>query len=104
MMQAITPLNRRFWFIHHGRTLPKEGVEADIEIALALSRGNAEAALSGTERLLRYIASRVGRSSVTAEHDCRVFQPDRFLPPSKTVMPGGIEVDFGCLVRRAIVM
>jgi DNA-binding GntR family transcriptional regulator len=66
MMQAITPLNRRFWFIHHGRTLPKEGVEAHIEIALALSRGNAEAALSGTERLLRYIASRVGQSSVTA--------------------------------------
>ena len=66
MMQAIAPLNRRFWFIHHGRTLPKEGVEAHIEIALALSRGNAEAALSGTERLLRYVASRVGQSSVTA--------------------------------------
>ena len=66
MMQVITPLNRRFWFIHHGRTLPKEGVEAHIEIALALSRGNAEAVLSGTERLLRYIASRVGQSSVTA--------------------------------------
>ena len=61
-----TSTNRRFWFIHHGRTLPKEGVEAHIEIALALSRGNAEAALSGTERLLRYIASRVGQSSVTA--------------------------------------
>jgi DNA-binding GntR family transcriptional regulator len=65
MMQAITPLNRRFWFIHHGRTLSKEGVEAHIEIALALSRGDAEAALSGTERLLRYVASRVGQSSVT---------------------------------------
>ena len=36
------------------------------KIALALSQGDAEAALSGTERLLRYVASRVGQSSVTA--------------------------------------
>ena len=66
MMQAITPLSRRFWFTHHGRTLPKEGAEAHIEIALALSRGNVKAALSGTERLLRYVESRVGQSSVSA--------------------------------------
>lgn len=66
MMQVIAPLNRRFWFTHHGRTLSKEGVEAHIEIAQALSRGNAKAALAGTERLLRYVESRIGQSTVTA--------------------------------------
>jgi DNA-binding GntR family transcriptional regulator len=66
MMQVIAPLNRRFWFTHHGRTLSKEGVEAHVEIALALSRGDTKAALSGTERLLRYVESRIGQSSVTA--------------------------------------
>ncbi|OCK62242.1 GntR family transcriptional regulator [Bradyrhizobium sp. LMTR 3] len=66
MMQVIAPLNRRFWFTHHGRTLSKEGVEAHIEIAFALSRGDARAALSGTERLLRYVESRIGQSGVTA--------------------------------------
>ena len=66
MMQVIAPLNRRFWFTHHGRTLSKEGVEAHIKIALALSRGDAKAALAGIERLLRYVESRIGQSSVTA--------------------------------------
>jgi DNA-binding GntR family transcriptional regulator len=66
MMQVIAPLSRRFWFTHHGRTLSREGVESHIEIALALSRGDAKAALSGTERLLRYVESRIGQSSVTA--------------------------------------
>ncbi|ANW04107.1 GntR family transcriptional regulator [Bradyrhizobium icense] len=66
MMQVIAPLNRRFWFTHHGRTLSQEGVEAHIDIALALSRGDATAALAGTERLLRYVESRVGQSTVTA--------------------------------------
>lgn len=65
MMQVIAPLNRRFWFTHHGRTLSKEGVEAHIEIALALAHGDAKAALAGTERLLRYVESRIGQSSVT---------------------------------------
>jgi len=60
MMQVIAPLNRRFWFTHHGRTLSKEGVEAHIDTALALARGDAKAALAGTERLLRYVESRVG--------------------------------------------
>ena len=64
MMQVIAPLNRRFWFTHHGRTLSKEGVEAHIEIALALSRGDATAAASATERLLRYVESRVGQISL----------------------------------------
>jgi DNA-binding GntR family transcriptional regulator len=66
MMQVIAPLNRRFWFTHHGRTLSKEGVEAHIEIALALSRGDAKGAISGTERLLRYVESRIGHSSLNA--------------------------------------
>lgn len=66
MMQVIAPLSRRFWFTHHGRTLSKEGVKAHIEIALALSRGDAKAALSGAERLLRYVESRIGQSSVSA--------------------------------------
>jgi DNA-binding GntR family transcriptional regulator len=64
MMQVIAPLNRRFWFTHHGRTLSREGVEAHVDIALALSRGDAEAALVGTERLLRYVESRIGQSSL----------------------------------------
>jgi len=66
MMQVIAPLNRRFWFTHHGRTLSKEGVEAHIETAQALSQGDAKAALSGTERLLRYVESRIGQASVPA--------------------------------------
>ena len=66
MMQVIAPTNRRFWFTHHGRTLSEEGVKAHIEIALALSRGDAKAALVGTERLLRYVESRVGQFNVTA--------------------------------------
>ena len=66
MMQVIAPLSRRFWFTHHGRTLSKEGVKAHIEIALALSRGDAKAALSGAERLLRYVESRIGQSSLSA--------------------------------------
>ena len=66
MMQVIAPLSRRFWFTHHGRGLSNEGVEAHVEIALALSRGDAKAALSGTERLLRYVESRIGQSSVSA--------------------------------------
>jgi DNA-binding GntR family transcriptional regulator len=64
MMQVIAPLNRRFWFTHHGRTLSREGVEAHVDIALALSRGDAKAALAGTERLLRYVESRIGQSSL----------------------------------------
>ena len=66
MMQVIAPLSRRFWFTHHGRSLSNEGVAAHVEIALALSRGDAKAALSGTERLLRYVESRIGQSSVSA--------------------------------------
>lgn len=62
MMQVIAPTSRRFWFTHHGRTLSKEGVEAHIEIALALSQGDAKAAQAGTERLLRYVESRIGQS------------------------------------------
>lgn len=55
MMQLITTLNRRFWFMHHGRTLPSEGVERHVEIARAIARGDAEAAASATGHLLDYI-------------------------------------------------
>jgi DNA-binding GntR family transcriptional regulator len=57
MMRLITTLNRRFWFMHHGRTLPAEGVEHHIEIARAISRGDPEAAARSTDRLLDYIES-----------------------------------------------
>jgi len=57
MMALITTLNRRFWFMHHGRTLPAEGVEHHVEIARAIARGDAEAAGRATERLLDYIES-----------------------------------------------
>lgn len=57
MMQLITTLNRRYWFMHHGRTLPAEGVERHVDIAHAIARGDAEAAARATERLLDYIES-----------------------------------------------
>ena len=57
MMQLITTLNRRFWFMHHGRTLPAEGIKHHVEIAGAIARGDAEAAARSTEHLLDYIES-----------------------------------------------
>ena len=57
MMQLITTLNRRYWFMHHGRTLPGEGVEHHVEIARAIARGDAEAAAGAAGRLLDYIES-----------------------------------------------
>lgn len=57
MMRLITTLNRRFWFMHHGQTLPREGVERHIEIARAIARADSEAAARSTERLLDYIES-----------------------------------------------
>ncbi|MBR1266771.1 GntR family transcriptional regulator [Bradyrhizobium sp. AUGA SZCCT0222] len=57
MMQLITTLNRRYWFMHHGRTLPAEGVEHHVEIARAIARGDAEAAAGAAGRLLDYIES-----------------------------------------------
>ncbi|NUU42589.1 GntR family transcriptional regulator [Tardiphaga robiniae] len=57
MMQLITTLNRRYWFMHHGRTLPAEGVECHVDIARAIARGDIEAAARATERLLDYIES-----------------------------------------------
>lgn len=64
MMQVIAPLNRRYWFTHHGRTLARDGVEAHVDIALALSRADVKAARSGTERLLRYVKSCVDQTSL----------------------------------------
>jgi DNA-binding GntR family transcriptional regulator len=57
MMRLITTLNRRFWFMHHGRTLPGEGVERHIEIARAIARGDVAGATNATEHLLDYIES-----------------------------------------------
>ena len=81
-------------------------MEAHIEIALALSRGDAKAALSGAERLLRYVESRIGQiQRVGLREGSSCGQPDRFLPPSKTVMPAaGSRSTSVASVRRAIVM
>lgn len=57
MMQLITTLNRRYWFMHHSRTLPTEGIERHVDIAHAIARGDPEAAARATERLLDYIES-----------------------------------------------
>jgi DNA-binding GntR family transcriptional regulator len=57
MMQLITTLNRRFWFMHHGRTLPTEGVGHHVEIAIAIARGDADGAARATGHLLDYIES-----------------------------------------------
>ena len=56
MMQLITTLNRRFWFMHHGRHLagPKAW-NIRSRWRRAIARGNAEAATRCTERLLDYI-------------------------------------------------
>jgi DNA-binding GntR family transcriptional regulator len=55
MMRLISTQNRRFWFMHHGRTLPREGVESHVEIARAIASGNADQAAKATERLLAYV-------------------------------------------------
>lgn len=57
MMQLITTLNRRFWFMHHGKTLPTEGVGHHVEIANAIARGDADGAARATGLLLDYIES-----------------------------------------------
>lgn len=57
MMQLITTMNRRFWFMHHGRTLPTEGVARHVEIAAAIARGDADGAARATGHLLDYIES-----------------------------------------------
>jgi DNA-binding GntR family transcriptional regulator len=55
MMRLISTQNRRFWFMHHGRTLPREGIESHVEIARAIASGDADEAAKATERLLTYV-------------------------------------------------
>jgi DNA-binding GntR family transcriptional regulator len=55
MLQLVGTLNRRFWYMHHGRILPAEGVESHIQIARAVARGDAEQAAAGVQRLLNYL-------------------------------------------------
>ena len=57
MMQLITTLNRRYWFMHHGRTLPADGVKRHIDVANAIAKGDADSAARAAERLLDYIES-----------------------------------------------
>jgi DNA-binding GntR family transcriptional regulator len=57
MMRLIATLNRRFWFMRHGRTLPGEGVKRHIEIARALALGDADRAAAATGSLMDYIES-----------------------------------------------
>lgn len=66
MMRLISTQNRRFWFMHHGRTLPREGVESHIEIARAIAAGDADAAATASERLLVYVESLARRSLPSA--------------------------------------
>ncbi|WP_448044992.1 GntR family transcriptional regulator [Bradyrhizobium liaoningense] len=65
MMRLISTQNRRFWFMHHGRTLPREGVESHVDIARAVASGDADLAASATERLLAYVEELALRSSRT---------------------------------------
>lgn len=62
MMRLISTQNRRFWFMHHGRRLAREGVESHVEIARAIAGGNAERAARATERLLAYVEGLARRS------------------------------------------
>ncbi|MBI5320481.1 GntR family transcriptional regulator [Bradyrhizobium sp.] len=64
MMRLISTQNRRFWFVHHGRTLPREGVESHIDIARAIAIGDTERATKATERLLAYVEELARRSPV----------------------------------------
>ncbi len=64
MMRLIGTQNRRFWFMHHGRTLPREGVECHIEIARAIATGDADLAANAAERLLAYVEALARRSPI----------------------------------------
>jgi DNA-binding GntR family transcriptional regulator len=63
MMRLISTQNRRFWFMHHGRTLPREGVESHVEMARAIARGDADQAAKATERLLAYVEEMARRGN-----------------------------------------
>lgn len=62
MMRLISTQNRRFWFMHHGRTLPREGVESHVEIAHAIASGDANGATRATERLMVYVEALARRT------------------------------------------
>ena len=64
MMRLISTHNRRFWFMHHGRSLPREGVESHIEIARAIACGDADKAAQATERLLAYVEGLAQRARI----------------------------------------
>ena len=55
MMRLISTQNCRFWFMHHGRRPPREGIESHVEIARAIARGDADKAATATERLFAYV-------------------------------------------------
>lgn len=67
MMRLISTQNRRFWFMHHGRTLPRAGVESHVEIARAIASGDADQAAKATERLLVYVEELARRSPVAVQ-------------------------------------
>ena len=64
MMRLISTHNRRFWFMHHGRSLPREGIERYVEIARAIAGGDADQAAQATERLLAYVEGLARRSPI----------------------------------------
>ena len=64
MMRLMSTHNRRFWFMHHGRSLPREGVESHVEIARAIARSDADQAAHATERLLAYVEGLARRSPI----------------------------------------
>lgn len=65
MMRLISTQNRRFWFMHHGRTLPREGVESHVEMARAIAGGDVDRAATATERLLNYVEELARRAPVS---------------------------------------
>jgi DNA-binding GntR family transcriptional regulator len=65
MMRLISTQNRRFWFLHHGRTLPREGVESHVEMARAIAGGDVDRAATATERLLNYVEELARRAPVS---------------------------------------
>ncbi|MGY8635396.1 GntR family transcriptional regulator [Bradyrhizobium sp. 14AA] len=63
-IRRINPLARRFWFIHHGKSLPETGVQAHAEMAEAIGRGDAAKAVAASNKLCDFIEDTTRKSLV----------------------------------------
>jgi len=63
-VRRINPLARRFWFIHHGKTLPELGVMAHAEMARAINRADPASASAASKKLCDYIEETTRKSLI----------------------------------------